>query len=504
MRYPAAILASVALFVVTHTALGQAGNDWIGRRVVMRPGMALKVGNQVVGEGAPDAFRVERVNGPWLWLVAETGRLRGWALMSQVVRFDPEQPPQREPAAPTPGAGVGQPPQEPEGSLVPAAPPIDYAALAGLASGTAAPVLTLERAYTLALVKARAPRPSLAATLDVKALDDQAAALGVADFARFRDEFLGPAAPPAGRPEGQAAFRDPSGPLLGALADLMAAENAGRYPAAFAPLRGVATDLLKGDLPGLGAMFYRLDNEIEQARRIRADARRDYRDRLDALKVELGLSPHAPVVADAASLAPFRDVFVALDRWAANPSRDPRQVPAIVNRLAPLEGAVLDFAPDRPTLVAVAADTARLEPVLQAAESLAVANRGGHDPDGTIALRVRRLVRHLVEEHAAYESAKRALVALVLLKDEEYEIVMNPPAGSAGVTVSGRKLAVANAAMNDCESRLVSRWAAFHTDRIALARELWRMPASDWESFYASFSVPVAAAAGEAPQRAPR
>jgi hypothetical protein len=104
-------------------------------------------------------------------------------------------------------AGNGQEPKELQGIGLPGPKPIDHAELAGLPPGARAEVLTLERAYTLALVKARAPKWPLAETLDPKALDEQAERLGVADFARFRDEFLRPTEPPAGQPESR--FRDP-------------------------------------------------------------------------------------------------------------------------------------------------------------------------------------------------------------------------------------------------------------------------------------------------------
>ena len=51
-----------------------------------------------------------------------------------------------------------------------------------------------ERVYRLALVRSRSPRPNpasgLAETLDLKALDEQSRRLDLADFARFRKEFL--------------------------------------------------------------------------------------------------------------------------------------------------------------------------------------------------------------------------------------------------------------------------------------------------------------------------
>ena len=76
---------------------GPAG--WVGRRVFTRYGTLLKVGRQVVddeGRGraraasgkdrrASRVYRVERAEGPWLWLVSETQGASGWVKAADVV-----------------------------------------------------------------------------------------------------------------------------------------------------------------------------------------------------------------------------------------------------------------------------------------------------------------------------------------------------------------------------------------------------------------------------------
>jgi tetratricopeptide (TPR) repeat protein len=60
------------------------GNDWIGKRVVPKyRGFTLKIENQVIDPRTIETYRVEQVNGPWLWLYAR--QLNGWALTDQVV-----------------------------------------------------------------------------------------------------------------------------------------------------------------------------------------------------------------------------------------------------------------------------------------------------------------------------------------------------------------------------------------------------------------------------------
>ena len=85
----------------------------------------------------------------------------------------------------------------------------DEKEIAGLAKASKPEIVTWERAYKLALVRARARRGALLQTLDPAALDTQADRLGVADFARFRKEFL------AG-----ASFRSPAPDMLALLGRL--------------------------------------------------------------------------------------------------------------------------------------------------------------------------------------------------------------------------------------------------------------------------------------------
>lgn len=375
--------------------------------------------------------------------------------------------------------------------VIPEIKPIDQAELAGLPPGSRAEVFTMERAYTLALVRARAPKPRLLEALDPKALDEEARRLGVADFARFREDFLRPITGQAGRPVVR--FRDPSASMLGVLEQLMAAESTGRSVEAIERLMAAYRPLSVDD-PGLLSVLEKLTVERDRARREFAEARLRYRDRLDALKVELGLSPRARVVPDGDHVAPFRAVFAEIDRWQKDPSRNPDDLPRIVKRLAPLDWGGLDVAPGGGTLAAVAADPARLEPALAAAEALAIKNRGGNDPDGRIALEVRQRMRRLLEAYTAYEDGKRALVSAQVLKDREFELMIAPPQPSSVKSVAQHAfdLVAINTEINKLRSRLVSHWASFHSERIALARELRLMPARDWASFYTGLSVSVA------------
>ena len=63
----------IALVLGTPPALhAQAENGWVGKRVVQRyRGFRLRIEDQVIDPRAINTYRVEQVNGPWLWLQAE-------------------------------------------------------------------------------------------------------------------------------------------------------------------------------------------------------------------------------------------------------------------------------------------------------------------------------------------------------------------------------------------------------------------------------------------------
>src|SRR5262245_9318985 len=87
--WPTAGLLAVglALVPVTPPALhAQAQDGWVGKRVVERyRGFRLRIEDQVIDPKAINIYRVERVNGPRLWLKAEGVSLSGWAPADQVI-----------------------------------------------------------------------------------------------------------------------------------------------------------------------------------------------------------------------------------------------------------------------------------------------------------------------------------------------------------------------------------------------------------------------------------
>jgi tetratricopeptide (TPR) repeat protein len=83
------LLSLVAALGVGHSALGQAARGWVGTRVVPKTeDFAIKAGNQVIerSQKVITIYRVERVNGTWLWLHAPG--ISGWAKMSDIIPYD--------------------------------------------------------------------------------------------------------------------------------------------------------------------------------------------------------------------------------------------------------------------------------------------------------------------------------------------------------------------------------------------------------------------------------
>ncbi len=144
--------------------------------------------------------------------------------------------------------------------LVPV-PVISDQEVAGLAPGSRMELLTWERVYALALVRVRDVRGGFVEAIDPKALDERAARLGVADFDRFRKDFLAAGA--------VASFRDPSGDYLDLLRRLQKIENAGRNIDHQEGLAKLVAELIQGPSAGLSQLDVHLVSASLQRERQR-------------------------------------------------------------------------------------------------------------------------------------------------------------------------------------------------------------------------------------------
>ncbi len=101
MKTPLMSCVAAALTIVG-LANAQTKDPWIGKRVITHYGTVLRVGNQVVDDETRGThlnvsgrdrklvrvYRVEQVNGNWLWLKAEKEGLAGWVQSAYVIPYD--------------------------------------------------------------------------------------------------------------------------------------------------------------------------------------------------------------------------------------------------------------------------------------------------------------------------------------------------------------------------------------------------------------------------------
>jgi hypothetical protein len=399
-------------------------------------------------------------------------------------------------------AAVAQPPPPPEqlrGGEAPGLPGVPAPrvpasldtdkAIAGSPRVSRPELLTWERVYTLALVRDRGGRQKAAEVLNPAELADQAARQGVADFGRFRKDFL------ASRTGTGGAFRNPSGDYLELLRRLQTIDNRRRTVAVHENLLRLVTELL----PGKSGDLTQLDVDLLQAalgraRRGLSEETAHFRDALDDLKVGLGLSPHAAVLPDRRSLLAFQAGFEAVEDWLRNPDRNLAMLHRLVDRLPSLGEVVVG---GQPVLGKIEADPDQMEDVLTKAVQLAIQNRAGldqgqsaGDADVLLEVRVRRRIRHLFETRRAYEEEKRAYELAFRLKDQTFErlvapnVDVRPPRSPLLAELIEHEARAVKAA-----DRLVALWTSFRAGRLALDRDLGISPYDNGSSFYTDLSA---------------
>ena len=151
------------------------------------------------------------------------------------------------------------------------------------------------------------------------------------------------------------------------------------YVAILENLSKLLQELNRAESTGLSQLNIDLMAEVLlQAGRAASRELIEFRDRLDELKVALGLSTHAAVIPDRRALAAFRDVFNAVEAWATRPDRRLDELPRIVGRLPAAGDAIVE---GRPILDPIEQDPTRLEDLLEDAVRTAIKNRGGADKD---------------------------------------------------------------------------------------------------------------------------
>jgi hypothetical protein len=364
---------------------------------------------------------------------------------------------------------------------------------AGLPETSHPEFLTWERVYALALVRARGAPGPRAEALDPKALAEKGKQYGIADFGRFRKEFLAP------HRDGSEGFHDPSDHFLALLAELKQIDHARLIAEFHENVIRLMSELAKGESGSVSQLI------LDQAEAASVTARRSlsrevaaYRNHLEAFKVALGLSVHAPVVLDRETLASFGRVSDQVRDWQGRPDRHHRELPQIIKRL-PALGEIL--VEGRPTLELMGGGADQQEEVLTRAARVAIQNRSARapgqdpgDPDVVIELKVRRRIRGLFETRRDYEAQQRSYEMSTRALDQGLEQSIAPSAG--GALVNTARIATAVTGMlapekhrTSAEDRLVALWTSFQTERLALYRDLGILPYDDWKSFWNDLSA---------------
>jgi hypothetical protein len=277
--------------------------------------------------------------------------------------------------------------------------------IAGLAADSRPERLTWERVYTLALVRARTGPAESADQLDPKVLAEAAQRHGVADFGRFRRDFL---AGRAGHPGAGAGgtFRDPSADYLELLRRLQVIDDARCDIALRENCLRLFRELIQGESSGLSQLEVDLvETSLVRARQRMAAETARFRDGLDELEAVPGLSPRAASIPDPQDIAAFREAFERVYNWNRDPNRLFGTLPRLIARVPVLGEVVVE---GRPILGTTEADPGRLEDVLAAAMRVAKPDGGdrekgeaARDADLRLEVQLRRQLRGLVEARRA-------------------------------------------------------------------------------------------------------
>jgi hypothetical protein len=365
--------------------------------------------------------------------------------------------------------------------------------IAGLSASSHPEVLTWDRVYALALVRARRGPGPRAEALDPKAIAEQATRNGVADFGGFRKEFL------AARRPGGGGFHDPSGEFLALLDRLERIDHAQRNAAFYENTFTLLSELIKGQSAGLSQLHLdQAEALLIRARQDLAEAIADYRDQLERFKVAMGLSVRAPVVLDREIVASFGRVFDLARRWQERPEHSLPELPRIIKGLPALGEVVVE---GRSIFALMGGSTDQREEALTRAARLAIQNRSDldkgpapGDADAALELDIRRRIRRLFEMHRAYEAQRRFYEVSIRLIDQGLEQIaaasrLSALARPAMIATGITGLLAPEAQRLNAEDRLVTIWTSFQTERLALYRELGILPYDDWKTLFNDLSA---------------
>ena len=232
----------------------------------------------------------------------------------------------------------------------------------------------------------------------------------------------------------------------------------------------------------------RIEAAALEARDDREGRLADYRDRLDALKARLGLTPEAEVAIDPAALAGFEAGIAALTALEADPDWSVERLYGLVDQFP----APADFKIGGESAEAVVADPSRLEPFLRASANAAVNAAGlapGADADRVV-LRVRKAARRLVEARARFERGRQLLRFADLERNATLQLITAPP-GIEDLRDQDRHTQefILDGSGSEARRRLVSDWIAAATARVELVALTGAIHGEDWDAFLDAFTT---------------
>lgn len=196
----------------------------------------------------------------------------------------------------------------------------------------------------------------------------------VRDFARFRQTFFPSVLTANQAPtiSGGGGGGDGNTGYLQVLQQLQVVENNRKTVAAFEQLLKGYVEMSQGGGSGVSQLNVdEIDSNLQQQRQSLIQSLTQYRILLDNYKIQIGLPPDVPIVLDRGLTRPFRDSFDNIDEWFADESRDPADLPNLVETLP----ALLDVVIDGRSVLTLGKDPHMQEELVLAAERVALENR---------------------------------------------------------------------------------------------------------------------------------
>jgi V8-like Glu-specific endopeptidase len=362
---------------------------------------------------------------------------------------------------------------------------MDARKAAGLSDVSWPETLTLRNAHALFMAQSLHPKAeSGPVPLEADTFCRRFGPYAIDDFSRFRDWFLG------------GAERDPSLGFLKTLEADFQIENQLEQEGALKQLVQLFEKLSKAADHVGDRDVGRLRDALETASMDSSQKRSEFRRVLRTETERLGVAPGAPVVPDTRPLNGFYQTFSELAVWRQNPGRDENSLDAVVGRLPPLPEVQVG---GQSFTKLAGRDEAAFSLLVQVATAEARKNRESRKWQ-MVDDRGRDLVHETVagrlddlkETLAQYDAAKATLSRNTDRAVKALDSVLAPPAAagkSAQVFSAVFDLIDADTKAYQARARLVSLWTHYHEIRLALYRDLGRLPYKNWEDYFTSFNT---------------